>query len=66
VFSQCDFWWREGQQEEMWKQDGAIHEANMLRPKLMLFLQPAPNLRLVLFKLAASEGTEASFCDDAT
>jgi hypothetical protein len=38
----------------------------MLRPKLMLFLQPAPNRLLLLFMLAASTGTEDSFCGEAT
>jgi hypothetical protein len=38
----------------------------MLRPKLMLFRQPAPNLLLVLFMLATSEVTGASLCGEAT
>jgi hypothetical protein len=66
VFSRNDLWRQVGYWKERLKQDGAIHEANMLRPKLMLFLQLAPNLRLALLKLAASGTTGASCCGDAT
>jgi hypothetical protein len=38
----------------------------MLRPKLMLFLKLAPNLLLLLLRLAASGTTGVSFCGEAT